>query len=79
MLDVTPQNVIIFNREYPLLIGKENCYHRTMYLIYNKNITAVTKHYMLCELSRVSKNAHQKHTQDIVDFVLLHCFILKYV
>jgi hypothetical protein len=81
LLDVTPQKIIIFNKEYPILTGKENYYHRTLYLIYNKSIIAVTKHYMLCELSRVSKNAHQKHTQyiHVVDFVLLHCFILKYV
>jgi len=34
LLDVIPQKMIIFNREYVLLIRKENCYHRTLHLIY---------------------------------------------
>lgn len=79
LLDVTLQKMIIFNREYLLLIRKENCYHRTLHFIYYQNKTAVTKYYMLCKLGRVSKNAHQKHPQNVVDFVLLNCFILKHV
>jgi hypothetical protein len=76
LLDVTPQKMTVFNREYYLY---ENCYHRTLYLIYYQNKTAITKYYVLCKLSSISKNAHQKHTQDVVDFVLLNCFILKHV
>jgi len=79
VLHVTPQKMIIFYWKYPLFIRKENCYHRTLHLIYYQNKTAVTKYYILCKLSRVSKNAHQKHPQDVVEFVLLNCFILKHV